>query len=213
LISGFLILNFVGHLDMFHHICPTSAAPFNHPSDAAMFPNGGAEAKQKIKTLFISCGTADWDGFYPPNEATHNYCVANNIPHYWLAVQGGGHDGSVWRPAMWNFLQLAFPAKSTPVKHALAQPKFVQRAWNAPNPLIGSTTIYFTLQQQKPVTVSIYDSKGRQIKTVFSGVRQCGLNTVSWNGTDSHNERVMSGVYVYRVSSGAELYKGKIMVK
>jgi enterochelin esterase-like enzyme len=100
----------IGNLDTFHHISPTSAAPFNHPSDKDMFPNGGAEAKQKIKTLFISCGTADWDGFYPPNEATHKYCDDNGIPHYWLAVQGGGHDGGVWRPAMWNFLQLAFPA-------------------------------------------------------------------------------------------------------
>lgn len=100
----------IGHLDTFHHISPSSAAPFNHPSDKDMFPNGGAEAKQKIKTLFISCGTADWDGFYPPNETTHKYCDDNGIPNYWLAVQGGGHDGGVWRPAMWNFLQLAFPA-------------------------------------------------------------------------------------------------------
>lgn len=102
----------LGHLDTFHHICPTSAANFNHPSDAAMFPNGGTEAKQKIKTLFISCGDADWDGFYPPNLATHNYCATNGIPHTWLSVPGGGHDGGVWRPAMWNCLQLAFPAAS-----------------------------------------------------------------------------------------------------
>ncbi|PJI10449.1 MULTISPECIES: RICIN domain-containing protein [Clostridium] len=100
----------LGHLDTFHHICPSSATPFNHPSDANMFPNNGAEVKAKVKTLLLSCGTSDWDGFYPPNLATHNYCLAHNIPHYWLSVQGGGHDGSVWRPAMWNFLQLAFPA-------------------------------------------------------------------------------------------------------
>jgi enterochelin esterase-like enzyme len=96
-----------GGLDTFHYVSPTSAAPFNHPSDADMFPNGGAVAKQKAKCLFFSCGDADWDGFYPPNLATHNYCAANGIPHYWLSVAGGGHDGGVWRPAMWNFLQLA----------------------------------------------------------------------------------------------------------
>lgn len=100
----------IGNMDTFHHVSPSSATPFNHPSDSDMFPNGGADAKQKLKTLFISCGTADWDGFYPPNLETHNYCETNGIPHYWLAVEGGGHDGGVWRPAMWNFLQLAFPA-------------------------------------------------------------------------------------------------------
>ncbi|NRY58641.1 RICIN domain-containing protein [Clostridium acetobutylicum] len=104
----------IGHLDTFHHICPSSATPFNHPSDENMFPNNGAEAKKKLKTLLLSCGTSDWDGFYPPNLATHNFCVKNGIPHYWLSVQGGGHDGSVWRPAMWNFLQLAFPANQAP---------------------------------------------------------------------------------------------------
>jgi endo-1,4-beta-xylanase len=94
-------------LDTFHYISPTSAANFNHPADGDMFPNGGAVAKQKMKCLFISCGTGDWDGFYPYNQATHNYCVSNNIPHGWLPVLGGGHDGGVWRPAMWNFLQMA----------------------------------------------------------------------------------------------------------
>jgi|GEM_PF-696284 len=102
------------NMDVFHHISPSSAAPFNHPSDADMFPNDGATVKQKLKTLFISCGTSDWDNFYPPNLATHDYLVAHNIPHYWLSVEGGGHDGSVWRPAMWNFLQMAFPANTNP---------------------------------------------------------------------------------------------------
>lgn len=100
----------IGNLDVFHHVCPSSALPINHPSDQDMFPYGGAEAKQKLKTLMLSCGTADWCGFYPSNLATHNYCQANGIPHAWLSVEGGNHDGGVWSPAMWNFLQLAFPA-------------------------------------------------------------------------------------------------------
>lgn len=108
--GGVTLAEGIGHMDTFHHICATSATPFNHPSDANMFPNNGAEAKAKLKTLFLSCGTSDWDGFYPPNLATHNYCTAHGIPHYWLSVQGGGHDGKVWKPTMWNFLQLAFPA-------------------------------------------------------------------------------------------------------
>jgi endo-1,4-beta-xylanase len=95
------------HLDTFHYLSPSSAAIFSTGSGPGYFPNGGAEAKQKMKCLLISCGTADWDGFYPPNLDLANYCDANGIPHYWWPVQGAGHDASVWRPAMWNFLQLA----------------------------------------------------------------------------------------------------------
>jgi enterochelin esterase-like enzyme len=203
----------LGHLDMFHHISPTSAANFNHPADAAMFPNSGAEAKQKVKTLFISCGTADWDGFYPPNLATHNYCVTNNIPHSWLAVQGGGHDGGVWRPAMWNFLQLAFPATSTPINNQLAAPaKNVQRLWNCPNPFIGSTAIHFTVQQQENVSVSVYDAQGVLVKTLSNGIRQSGPYAVLWDGTDCLNHRAKTGVYVYRLASGKDVFEGKMMM-
>ncbi len=49
-----------------------------------MSPNGGAEAKQKLKTLLLSCGTADWDGFCPPNLATHNYCLAK-LETIWIS--------------------------------------------------------------------------------------------------------------------------------
>ena len=139
----------IGHLDTFHHIGPSSAAPFNHPSDADMFPNDGAEAKQRTKTLFISCGDADWDGFYPPNLATHSYCDAHSIPNYWLSVPGGGHDGGVCRPAQvtrdslsdiagedpelvgfvvhdWNLRERARPATRgahTPSPHAFRLPR------------------------------------------------------------------------------------------
>ncbi len=94
------------NLDVFHHLSPSSSAP-NKAGDDSLFPNGGAEAKEKIKTLLISCGDADWMGLYPNSLNCHNYCVANEIPHHWFTVPGGNHDAdSVWRPAMWNFLQL-----------------------------------------------------------------------------------------------------------
>jgi endo-1,4-beta-xylanase len=95
-----------GSLDTFRHIAPSSAAP-SKAGDESLFPNGGAEAKQKMKLLLIACGNADYLGLYGPSEGAHNYCVSNGIPHAWWPVNGGGHDGGVWRPHMWNFLQMA----------------------------------------------------------------------------------------------------------
>jgi enterochelin esterase-like enzyme/fibronectin type 3 domain-containing protein len=95
------------NLNTFYHISPSSPAFFSSGQGPGLFPNGGAQAKQVLKCLLLSCGTADWDGFYPPSQDLHNYCVSNNIPHGWLPVLGEGHDGGVWRPAMWNFLQMA----------------------------------------------------------------------------------------------------------
>ena len=101
----------MGNLDTFHHVCPTSATPFNHPSDQQMFTE---TAKKKIKTLVLSCGDIDWCGFYNANKASHDYCERTGFNHYWLSVPGGNHDGGVWKPAMWYFLQLAFPANGAP---------------------------------------------------------------------------------------------------
>jgi len=93
------------NLDTFQHLAPSSAAP-NKAADSTLFPNGGAEAKQKLKTLLIACGTAD--SLYSASEAAHNYCVPNNIPHAWWPINGAGHwAGEVWRPHFWNFLLMA----------------------------------------------------------------------------------------------------------
>ncbi|NLK40487.1 MAG: carbohydrate-binding protein [Planctomycetes bacterium] len=95
------------NLDTFHHLSPTAAAP-NKAGDNTLFPNGGAEAKLKLKTLFISWGQYDYESIVTANVNCHNFCTTNGIDHYWWEVPGAGHwANEVWRPAMWNFLQMA----------------------------------------------------------------------------------------------------------
>jgi endo-1,4-beta-xylanase len=98
------------NLDKFAYIGPISSAP-NTYANNRLFPDGGAAARQKLKLLFIACGTNDsLIGF---GQRVHEYCSANNINHiYWL-IQGGGHDFGVWKPGLWNFLQLAEQAGFT----------------------------------------------------------------------------------------------------
>lgn len=93
-------------LDYFHYLSPSAAAP-NKSGDATLFPSGGAKAKQVLKCLFISWGQYDYQSIIDANVACDNYCTTNNIPHYkWVAPEQG-HTGGTWRPAFWNFLQLA----------------------------------------------------------------------------------------------------------
>jgi enterochelin esterase family protein len=95
------------NLDYFHHIGPTAAAP-SKAGDDQLFPNGGAAFKAlQNKTLFFSWGEGDYDSIKSANWNCHYYCDANGIPHSYWEVPGQGHTSGVWRPAMWNFLQLA----------------------------------------------------------------------------------------------------------
>jgi endo-1,4-beta-xylanase len=98
------------NLDKFPYIGPISSAP-NTYANNRLFPDGGAAAREKLKLLFISCGTNDnLMGF---GQRVHEYCSSNNINHiYWL-IQGGVHDYNVWKAGLWNFLQLAEEAGLT----------------------------------------------------------------------------------------------------
>ncbi|MCC8408584.1 Ig-like domain-containing protein [Mucilaginibacter sp. UR6-1] len=94
------------NLNYFHYISPSSAAP-NKQADDVLFPNDGADAKKLLKCLFISWAQYDYQGFINLNQATVNYCKSKGIPHDSWVAGGQGHSGGTWRPAMWNFLQLA----------------------------------------------------------------------------------------------------------
>jgi enterochelin esterase-like enzyme len=94
------------NLDYFHYLGPTAAAP-SKAGDNTLFPNGGAYAKQVLKCLFISWGQYDYQSIIDANVGCVNYCNANGIPNYSWVAEGQGHTAGVWRPAMWNFLQLA----------------------------------------------------------------------------------------------------------
>ncbi|MDS0527338.1 alpha/beta hydrolase-fold protein [Clostridium sp. SHJSY1] len=91
------------NLHLFGYVGAYSAAPNTH-SNSQLFPDGGNTAKKQLKLLFISCGTSD--GLINFGAGVHNFCDSKGIPNtYWL-LPGRGHDWSVWKPSLWNFLQI-----------------------------------------------------------------------------------------------------------
>ncbi len=69
---------------------------------------------------------------------------------------------------------------------------------NYPNPFNPSTSIKFHLKKAEPVSILVYDLKGRLIKTLIDREdRAEGAHTVEWDGTDNFGQRVASGRYVY----------------
>ncbi|MBW6515457.1 MAG: T9SS type A sorting domain-containing protein [Candidatus Cloacimonetes bacterium] len=68
---------------------------------------------------------------------------------------------------------------------------------NYPNPFNPITTIRFNLLQTEKVTLSIYNIKGQLVNTLVDDIMTIGEHQVSWDGTDSNNRVVGSGVYFY----------------
>jgi len=68
-----------------------------------------------------------------------------------------------------------------------------------PNPFSDKTSIAFFLPRAMYVIVDVYDVRGANLKHLYSGYSGKLWNTVSWDGTDEHGNRVSPGVYFISV--------------
>ena len=57
--------------------------------------------------------------------------------------------------------------------------------------------------------MTIYNAKGQKVKTLLKGMYESGLQTIIWNGTDDKENRVSSGVYLYKLQTDRENRSGK----
>jgi hypothetical protein len=75
---------------------------------------------------------------------------------------------------------------------------------NVPNPFNPVTAIQYDIPAGgADVTIRIYGVSGRLVRTLVDGRRAAGTGTVTWDGTDHHGSAVASGLYFYRMVSGA----------
>jgi hypothetical protein len=81
-----------------------------------------------------------------------------------------------------------------------------------PNPFTGSTVIAFSSAAGGQVEIAIFDVTGRRVKCLVSEVRPAGFYEVTWDGRDEGGARVSSGVYFYRLKTGAFSAVRKMLV-
>ncbi len=72
---------------------------------------------------------------------------------------------------------------------------------NFPNPFNPSTTISFSLSRQCFVTLTVFDPLGREVRTLMKDLRDPGVWSTRWDGTDNNRSPVTSGVYLYRLTA------------
>ena len=75
---------------------------------------------------------------------------------------------------------------------------------NYPNPFNPETWIPYQLAADAEITVRIYDTTGKIVRTLFSGHKPSGYYTTRnraayWDGRNEFGEAVASGVYIYEL--------------
>jgi M6 family metalloprotease-like protein len=75
---------------------------------------------------------------------------------------------------------------------------------NHPNPFNPTTTIRFSIKERGRVTLTIYNAAGQRVRTLVDEIQTpsaMGFSAI-WNGTNDAGERVASGVYLYKLTTG-----------
>lgn len=73
---------------------------------------------------------------------------------------------------------------------------------NAPNPFNPTTAIQFDLAQEADVSLTIFDARGRMVRSLWSGTLPAGLHRVLWDGRNQMGVTAPSGTYFYRLRHG-----------
>ncbi len=76
---------------------------------------------------------------------------------------------------------------------------------NFPNPFNPSTTISYDLAISGPVRLDIFETSGRLVRTLVNEEQGAGHQNVFWNGRDSNNRNLASGVYLYRLQTDEQV--------
>jgi hypothetical protein len=75
-------------------------------------------------------------------------------------------------------------------------PEHYSLSQNYPNPFNPVTKINFAIPKQGLVNLKVYDVLGREIKTIINEIKNPGMYSVDFNGSD-----LSSGIYFYRLES------------
>ncbi len=83
---------------------------------------------------------------------------------------------------------------------------------NYPNPFNPQTTIRFYLPAGTEAELTVFDLLGREIVTLLKGTMTRGMHSVEWNGKNRAGETVNSGVYIYRLKTGATVLSRRMLL-
>jgi ligand-binding sensor domain-containing protein len=124
----------------------------------------------------------------------------------------GTYSTGVWRRPLSEMVSaIEDDVDHVPVGFTLAQ--------NYPNPFwrgaasreIAATTIRYQLPKTTDVVLKIYNTFGQEVRTLVHARQPAGENAAVWDGKDAFGKEVSSGIYIYRLQTGASIQSRKML--
>jgi flagellar hook assembly protein FlgD len=83
-------------------------------------------------------------------------------------------------------------------------------AW--PNPMTEQTRIVFDLARRGPVSVNLFDLRGRLVSTILDATLEPGPHSVAWDGRSSSGARLGAGIYWMRFGAEGREFVKRVVV-
>lgn len=137
----------------------------------------------------------------PGQSAYHSYTYLNNPssgaePNWYYITDGEGNIAL--------HLIRAYVSYTTSDNKEVIEllPASYSLDQNYPNPFNPSTIISYQIPEMSNVQIKIYDALGREVKTLIDEMKPAGKYNIAWDGRDNFGNRVVSGVYFYKIIAG-----------
>ena len=129
-------------------------------------------------------------------DSTLNKILNHHNQKYFTTTNGSigkTYKGLLRNLKIYSYIECCEVPSSVPSDPALFS--------NYPNPFNPETTIRFSIRRPGRVRLSIYDTRGREVRRLVDGDRNAGGYAAVWEGRDSNGSLLPSGIYICRLEA------------
>ncbi|MEM9834198.1 MAG: FlgD immunoglobulin-like domain containing protein, partial [Bacteroidota bacterium] len=80
-----------------------------------------------------------------------------------------------------------------------------------PNPFVERTELHYTLTDDSPVQVKVYDMTGQEVHTLIQQEQAEGEHSVQWDGRNYQGKSMPTGLYIMQLKTGEETSAVRVM--
>lgn len=166
--------------------------------------NTGSWNRNATTVKYNSSGAQQWSATYDGGPTISDECRSIRLDNGGnVLVSGHSGQGAL----LIKYSQTGTPKDSRDGQNLI--PAAIRLSQNYPNPFNPSTTITYSLSEESPVVLTVYNMLGMEVATLVNERKDAGTHSVTFDA-----RKLESGVYTYTLSvAGRALSRKMVLLK
>ncbi|NKB67978.1 MAG: T9SS type A sorting domain-containing protein [Candidatus Latescibacteria bacterium] len=131
--------------------------------------------------------------------------------NFWGTTDSTAIAGQIVGDVDWTPFLDAEPQATAVAQAAPSQVSFALHS-AAPNPFNAATLLRFSLPQDGPTRLVLYNILGRPVRRLLDNHLSAGEHQRIWDGSDDAGRPLATGVYLYQLRAGAQAATGRLLL-